>query len=31
LLIVSHLVWGAATEGMVASILDRDKRGRISR
>jgi uncharacterized membrane protein YagU involved in acid resistance len=31
LLIVSHLVWGAATEGMVASILDRDKRGRVGR
>ena len=31
LLIVSHLVWGAATEGMVASILDHDKRERVSR
>ncbi len=31
LLIVSHLVWGAATEGMAALFLDREKRGRVSR
>jgi hypothetical protein len=31
LLILSHLVWGAATEALASPLLDREKRARVSR